>query len=182
MPCPTWTTRSPSRSSRKLSITRVSRRCEGRRRSVRRNNSPLLSSTIRSDTSRKPLCSVPTGKCSRPSRAARVAPNSRASRRTSASVWQTTNILGPLPASSSSSRTRLMSPLKRSTDSIFNRQVVSNEPSPRPTPRPTESEIPAQDIGNGVERRTGRLSLGDPRREECVRLSVTPRSRRGRRG
>ena len=42
LPCPTWTTRSPSRSSRKLSITRVSRRRDGRRRSARRNNSPLL--------------------------------------------------------------------------------------------------------------------------------------------
>ena len=34
---------------------------------MRRNNSPLLSSTIRSGTSRKPLCSEPMGKCRRPS-------------------------------------------------------------------------------------------------------------------
>ena len=56
-------------------MIRVSRRCEGRRRSVRRNNSPLLRSTIRSCTSRKPLCSVPTGNRNRPSWAACVAPN-----------------------------------------------------------------------------------------------------------
>ena len=49
------------------------------------------------------------------------------SRRTSASVWQTTNTSWPAPASSNSSRTRLMSPLKRSTDSIFSRQVVSSD-------------------------------------------------------
>ena len=51
------------------------------------------------------------------------------SRSTSASVWQTTKTSWPSPAESSSSRTLPMSPLKRSTLSIFSWQVVSIEPA-----------------------------------------------------
>ena len=83
----------------------------------------------RSGTSRKPLCSEPMGKCSRPCwaacvRAENVAP--AAGPRPRSGRRQT--LLARPPASSNSSRTRLMSPLKRSTDSIFSRQVVSSEP------------------------------------------------------
>ena len=67
------------------------------------------------------------GKWSRPCRAASVLPNTSASRWTSASVWQTTMTCWPAPAASSSSRTLLMSPLNRSTDSIFSRHVASSE-------------------------------------------------------
>ena len=46
--------------------------CAGRCTSARRKSSPLLSSTMRSGTSRKPFCSAPMEKCRRPSRASCV--------------------------------------------------------------------------------------------------------------
>ena len=130
MPWATWTTRSPSCSSRKLSITRLSRRRAGRRRSVRRNNSPLLTSTIALRAPGGNRCAgCPRGNADAPRGPAACRRRSRPGARTSASVWQTRNTSCPRPASSNSSRTRPMSPLNRSTDSIGSRQVVSSEPA-----------------------------------------------------
>ena len=167
MPCPTWTTRSPSRSSRKLSITRAEpaaatgdadRRGGTTRRCSAARSAPAPAEN-RFAASRWGSAGGPAG---RPGSLLKIS----RSRRTSASVWQTTNTSWPAPASSNSSRTRLMSPLKRSTDSIFSRQVVSNEAGGHGRGgHRRELERPPQHVGDGVERmqrRDSELATSSP--------------------
>ena len=136
----TWTTRSPSRSSRKLSITRPSRR-GGRPAQV--GAVEQLAAADQHDPlghQAKPgLAACRCGKCSRPcSGGSCVSPNTSASRCTSASVWQTTIHLLPGPG-----RVQLVADLvdvaAESLDRLDLQPAGRLRASrrPPPTPRPT---------------------------------------------
>ena len=99
MPWATCTTRSPSRSSRKLSITRPSRR---RGRALQLHAMEQLAAADQHDAvghqAEAAAATAPAGNAAFPAGRAACEPKISPSRWISASVWQTMNISWPAPA------------------------------------------------------------------------------------
>ena len=133
IPWLTWTTRSPSLRSRKLSIARLSyrRRVTGRRTSARAKSSWSPMTSVRASIRWKPDRIRPTVRCSRPDWASSVSEKTSPSRSTSAALWQAIRTRSPAAAPSSSALTLVRSPENRSTLSIRRWQVASSESAAR---------------------------------------------------